>query len=87
MNIPGILQPEGTDIIKREKTEEILWDLKPSGCSDLLEFVLKEDSAVSAELVRFSVHILQGAAVVHNAALLPAMAQVEGMAQFMDRLF
>jgi hypothetical protein len=49
-----------------------------------LDFIFQQNLAIAAQLIRFAIHIALIAAVMHQAGMFPTMAQLKGMAQFMN---
>jgi hypothetical protein len=54
---------------------------------ELAEFILQQDPAVSAKVIRLAVNILYATAVMHDAGPFRAVAQRESMAQFVNGFF
>jgi hypothetical protein len=79
-------------VIKKKKAKGIVdFDLclvpHPSRLFKPFYFIIQKNFAVSAKLVRLTVNIKLGAAIMHDADVLPAMAEIESMSQFMNRFF
>jgi hypothetical protein len=50
------------------------------------DFILQKDPAIAAEPFQFPIHIPDAPAVVHDTGMIWAMTEIEGVAQFVDRL-